>query len=206
MSENNMVGDLAKAQGEIAKANIKKVGKSNFGTFVTLDAIHEAVLPIISTHNLAWVTLPIFNEAGEPMLEYRLLHTSGESISGTMRLFIGQNTAQGQGSALTYAKRYAICAVLGVTADDDDDGTAASKQAAPAYKKKEIAEVSPEEPSRQITDEPISEMSRQKVRLRLGAKGYTGPKVTEFVEFIINKPAPTTEADAAELLKALETK
>lgn len=87
---------------------------------------------------------------------------------------------------------------------DKDDPDAHSPEAAPV---RDINQnESPKEPSRQLTDEPISEMSKQKVRLRLGAKGYTGPKVTEFVEFIINKPAPTTEADAAELLSALETK
>ena len=44
-----------------------------------------------------------------------------------MLLPIKDQTAQGVGSALTYAKRYAISSILGITADDDDDGELASK-------------------------------------------------------------------------------
>jgi hypothetical protein len=39
-----------------------------------------------------------------------------------MQLLLSKNDAQGQGSAITYARRYALCAVLNLVADDDDDG------------------------------------------------------------------------------------
>lgn len=206
-TSKTLIQDLADVQSEIAKINIKKDAKGNFGKYVTLDAIHEAVLPITSAHGFAWVTLPTYDENGESILEYKLLHVSGEKIEGKMRIYIDKTTAQGQGSAITYAKRYSICAVLGITADDDDDGTAASKVPAAPYKKKEEpkpARVEPSEPSRQVTDEPISNLSKEKVRRALVSKGLHGDKVTEFCQFIINKPAPTTERDAVELLKSLE--
>lgn len=87
---------------------------------------------------------------------------------------------------------------------DKDDPDAHSPEASPI---RDINQnESPKEPSRQLTDEPISPSSMEKVKLRLRAKGYTGTKVTEFVTFLIDKPAPTTEADATEILNALESK
>jgi hypothetical protein len=54
------------------------------------------------------------------------MHASGESISGRYPLRPQQQTPQGYGSALTYARRYALAAMVGVVADEDDDGNAAS--------------------------------------------------------------------------------
>ena len=44
-----------------------------------------------------------------------------------MRLVMSRDDAQGYGSAMTYARRYAIMGMLGLVADADDDGNAASK-------------------------------------------------------------------------------
>jgi len=56
-----------------------------------------------------------------------ILHSSGESISGRYPLRPQQNTPQAYGSALTYARRYSLAAMVGVVADDDD-GNAASQR------------------------------------------------------------------------------
>jgi len=64
----------------------------------------------------------------------------------------------------------------------------------------------PSEPSRQVDDEPITKLSLDLVRQAMRASGVTGPEAVKFTDFIIGKPAPTTENDAQELLKALETK
>ena len=172
--------------------------------YTSLDTITELIFPIMTKHNFAWTTLPSFNEAGEPTLKYSLMHSSGDVIHGEMKLVMKAADPQGQGSAITYARRYAITSVLGIVGDADDDGNAARVAAQAAKGVDEHR--SPEEPSRQLTDEPISPQSMEKVKLRLRAKGYTGTKVTDFVQFLIDKPAPTTEADASELLKALESK
>ena len=132
--KTTMIEDLAKVQGNLP--NIKKDAKGNFGKYVTLDAIHEAVLPLLAKHNLAWVTLPTYDENGEPILDYKLLHTSGDKLEGKMRMYVDKQTPQGQGSSITYARRYSICAVIGITADDDDDGTAGSAKPTPAYTKR----------------------------------------------------------------------
>lgn len=50
-----------------------------------------------------------------------LIHSSGQYMSSKLKMPIGENSAQAIGSSLTYAKRYAYCAILGIVADDDDD-------------------------------------------------------------------------------------
>jgi hypothetical protein len=73
------------------------------------------------------MTLPGRDADGEPALTYRLAHApTGDAIEGTMPLLLSKNDAQGQGSAITYARRYALCAVLNLVADDDDDGARAA--------------------------------------------------------------------------------
>lgn len=60
-------------------------------------------------------------------LETIITHESGESIKSSTRMILTRNDPQGFGSAVTYYKRYAICAMLGlVGSEEDDDGNAAS--------------------------------------------------------------------------------
>jgi len=62
---------------------------------------------------------------GRMVLMYSLLHSSGEREDGIYPL--PQNaTPQQLGSAITYGRRYCLCAVTGVAADEDDDGKAAT--------------------------------------------------------------------------------
>lgn len=97
--------------------------------YVSLDKLMENVLPILSKHGLVWITQPGRYEEGlAPCLEYRLVHAdSGEELLGSMPLMLTKQDPQGQGSAITYARRYSLMAVLGLVANDDDDANAASR-------------------------------------------------------------------------------
>jgi len=94
--------------------------------YTSLDAIVEQIGPILNKHGLVWLTLPTRDDFGEPALNYRLCYAAtGEVIEGTMPLMLTKADPQGLGSALTYCRRYSLCAVLNLVADDDDDGHAA---------------------------------------------------------------------------------
>jgi hypothetical protein len=69
-------------------------------------------------------------------LTTRLLHKSGEWMQASLTMRPTQNTPQAHGSAITYAKRYALVAILGLRIDGDDDGNAAS--AVPSYSAKQL--------------------------------------------------------------------
>jgi hypothetical protein len=98
--------------------------------FCPLDEIVETVTPLLYKHGLTWSTMPS-QEDGKPVLRYVLQHAaSGSGVMDAMPLLLDKPNAQGQGSAITYARRYAITAVLNLVADEDDDGNGASSTAA----------------------------------------------------------------------------
>lgn len=98
--------------------------------YMTLDAITAAVMPILNKHGLVWTTSPGFAEHEgryEAVLNYALVHTdSAQERHGAMLLLSARDNPQGQGAAITYARRHALTAVLGITADEDDDGNRAA--------------------------------------------------------------------------------
>jgi hypothetical protein len=97
--------------------------------YAPLDTIVETINPLLVKNGLVWSTMPSFDETtGEPTLKYELAHApSGQSKDGEMKLLLSKGDPQGQGSAITYARRYALVSVLNLVADDDDDGHAASQ-------------------------------------------------------------------------------
>lgn len=114
---------LAKAQLAFApvKRDKKVVVKTKTGgqyefSYAPLDSILEAVRKPLSDNGLVVVQL-----LDDGDLVTMLLHDSGERLSGSMAL--PQTTdIQGLGSAITYLRRYAIQALLGIAAEEDDDG------------------------------------------------------------------------------------
>jgi ERF superfamily len=95
--------------------------------YIGLDTIVEQVGPILNRNGLVWMTFPSLDTQGRPALAYRLSHAPTEKhVEGEMPLMVDKPGPQGMGSALTYARRYSLCAVLNLVADEDDDAKAAS--------------------------------------------------------------------------------
>lgn len=115
-------------KGETAEVTMKTGGKYKY-RYADLADVSAVILPMLGAVGLSWITRPTVNESGKFVLAYELLHTCGESKTGEYPLSGG--TAQEIGSAITYARRYALCAVTGVApASDDDDGAAATQRPA----------------------------------------------------------------------------
>ncbi|AUB44750.1 Essential recombination function protein (plasmid) [Nostoc flagelliforme CCNUN1] len=92
--------------------------------YATLDAVLDAVTPTLGKHGLVIIqTTEIFE--GKTVLRTHIFHESGESIASTYPL-PEISDSQKLGAALTYARRYAVCAILSVTADEDDDAESAN--------------------------------------------------------------------------------
>lgn len=91
--------------------------------YATLDNILETTRPILAENGISVIQLPV----GENGLTTMLLHESGEFIMETYFMSAKSNDPQGNGSRLTYQRRYALGAVLGISTEPDDDGNAASK-------------------------------------------------------------------------------
>jgi len=115
---------LSAAQGELKNPTFDSQNPHFRSKYASLAAVRDAVIPILSRHGLSLSQLPIC-EDGRAGCETVLMHSSGEYMSTTLLLPVDKATAHGVGSALTYARRYALMAIAGVVGDDDDDGNAA---------------------------------------------------------------------------------
>lgn len=122
-----LLSAILAVQGEATTLPKDATNPHYHSKFTPLDTIVEKVGPILNRHGLVWMTKPGSDEHGQPALHYTLAHAaSGEREEGTMLLLLTKSDPQGQGSAITYARRYSLCAVLNLVADDDDDGQVAS--------------------------------------------------------------------------------
>lgn len=121
---------LVKAQAAIQPAVKDKTNPAFKSRYADLSSVWDACRKPLTDNGLSIVQMPIDAEPGRVALETILLHTSGEYISSTVSTALVKTDPQGVGSALTYLRRYALSAVVGVVADEDDDGNAASKPSA----------------------------------------------------------------------------
>ena len=122
---------LSKFQGEVE--NPKNTATNPFfkSSYSPLDTVLNTVRPILAKHGLSVVQIPS-TEGSNIIVTTILMHESGEYIeTEPLELKMDKITAQGAGSAITYARRYALSAVLGVASEDDDDGNAAEPKERP---------------------------------------------------------------------------
>lgn len=96
--------------------------------YIPLENIMEKIQPLLTSHGLVWSACPAADDQGRPALAYRLVYApTEEMIVGKMPLMLGREPdSRSHGSALTYAKRQALEAVLNLVAQTDDDGARAS--------------------------------------------------------------------------------
>lgn len=112
---------LVAAIGELS--NVPKTAANPYfkSKYAPLDAIIDATRPILAKHGLAVMQQPLFME-GTAGVETTIIHEGGYSTTTTLLLPLKDQSPQGVGSAITYARRYALAAVLGIASEDDDDG------------------------------------------------------------------------------------
>jgi hypothetical protein len=116
---------LAAAQAELGGVAVD--ASNNYGKYATLAAVLATVLPVFSRHGLAVVQLLSDGDGGRVCVTTRICHQSGGSIESSLSGKPARDTPQGQGSTITYLRRYALMAVAGV-APVDDDGQAAEPE------------------------------------------------------------------------------
>ena len=94
--------------------------------YAELSSIIDATKPVLLENGL--VLTHGMESNGHSALTCRISHVSGEWFESSYPLPSGMNS-QEMGSAITYGRRYTLCAMLGIATEDDDDGAAASSAA-----------------------------------------------------------------------------
>ena len=104
--------------------------------YVPLENIAEVIDEVAPKHGLAYLQEAFTTDTGQTGVVTRLVHESGEFYeTEPLVLNADKNNAQGQGSVITYARRYQLASIFGITSDEDDDGNKASENA-PNFKQR----------------------------------------------------------------------
>jgi hypothetical protein len=133
---NELTAALAKAQGEI-KGAVKDATNPHFrSSYADLQSVWDAIREPLSKNALCVMQFPSTSPDGEIIVETMLSHDSGQWVSSELRMHPAQDTPQAFGSAITYARRYALQAVAGVAPMDDDGEAAEGRGGAPVSSEK----------------------------------------------------------------------
>lgn len=114
---------LCKFQGAVETVRKEATNPFFKSKYASLANILDVIRKPLFENGLSFVQLP----AGEHSLTTMLMHVSGEWIEETYSMTPTKNDPQGLGSVITYQRRYALGAVLGLNIDEDDDGNSGSK-------------------------------------------------------------------------------
>lgn len=160
---NEIAAALAKAQGTFQtiekrkQASVKGVSKQSGKeysisyAYADIADVISAVTPMLSRENISF-TQPTVMIDGSMFIITRLMHSSGQWLESLYPVCGLSGDHQKMGGALTYARRYALCSMIGVAADEDIDGQHAERAEAPTKKpEKQIATNEPP-PSAPIDD------------------------------------------------------
>lgn len=135
-SLDKLAQDMVRLQGALQNvsrdADVQSVKFSY--KYTTLTSVWDEVRPKLQSHGFSLIQAPLKSREGI-LLKTMLLHSSGQFISSIFFMPAKQPQPQDFGSAITYARRYTMCAILGIAPDDDDDATLAQ------YGTKEIENV-----------------------------------------------------------------
>lgn len=117
---------LAAAQGELEPATKNAQNPMLRNKYADLASCYEACRKVLPQKGLAVSQICMPCDKGMVRVKTVLMHTSGQWISSECTLEAvgnkGVNGAQAAGSAITYARRYGLSAIVGLVADEDDDG------------------------------------------------------------------------------------
>lgn len=218
---------LARAQGQMTGAK-KDTANPFFGSvYADLASVWDACRAALSANELAVVQLPEASSAVVTVTTV-LVHSSGEWFRSVVKVPVtgtskkdreGSDlarpppiTAQSVGSAITYARRYALSAMVGVAPDDDDDGNKASGREGNGFpsRRQEPAPYSPPPTGKRTADvkahlaartqkapEVVTSPVLERIR-ELGKRhGKEGKELSDFVREagVKAKPAELAEED-----------
>jgi hypothetical protein len=141
MNKSDDIKELALALSKtqsILKGALKDSNNPFFKSkYADLASVWEACREPLAANGLSVVQMPCNDTPDSVALETILMHTSGQWISSVFSMPVSKHDAQAVGSAITYARRYALAAVVGIAPEDDDGNLASGKSetSKPAYSK-----------------------------------------------------------------------
>lgn len=124
MSENinELAKALAAAQGAMCTAKKDNINPHFNFKYADLASCWDVCRKPLADNGLSIIQIPgaYDNTSRKIKISTMLCHSSGQYIKGEIEILVKNPDAQGIGSAITYGRRYSLCAMVGVSQDDDD--------------------------------------------------------------------------------------
>jgi hypothetical protein len=191
---SDSIGELAKAlaaaQGEMTSASKDATNPHFKSRYATLASVWDAIRGPLSRNGLSVSQVLETPDAGSGVIvRTMLLHSSGQWIASRYVMPIPDKlTPQAVGSAITYARRYALSAIVGIAPDDDDDGNGASGKDADVTKDKQPE---PQKPATKPQDPPAKKTLHGPLLAFLDAFHWPDEHKKDFAARLV-KPYETT--------------
>lgn len=114
--------------------------------YADLPSILEIVQPILTGVGLAVTQAAVSDQSGAVGVETRIYHVGGHVETFGPLFLAAPDDPKAAGSAVTYARRYSLCAALGIAADEDDDATSATESRQARTREPIVVPTSPDDP------------------------------------------------------------
>lgn len=209
MNRSDTLGALAAAlsaaQAELRPAAMNATNPFLKSKYADLGSVIDAARPVLAKNGLSYSQLPI-GDGATIGVETILMHSSGEWVASQISLPAmeerGKSAAQVAGSIITYLRRYALAAALGIYADEDTDGHV------PAPPKPTRQRAARPEPEPVETGELISPEQMRKLRATLPEVGLTDrdeilAAVAEIIGHPIESSKDLTRREASRVIDVL---
>lgn len=158
MKTSETIQDLSKAMS-LMQSQIKPAVKDSMNShfksrYSDISSVWNAIRDPMTSNGLT-VWQDVTTEEKHVSVTTRVVHASGQWVEfGPLSVPMSKTDAHGVGSAISYAKRYALCAALGVVSgDEDDDGNASMPEK--LVQKKEVTPIN----NQNITSDQIVELT-----------------------------------------------
>jgi hypothetical protein len=175
-ASSTLAQSLLAFQAEGVKLQKDSINPHFKNRYIGLDSLMADVLPVLNKCGLVVLQMPTESEGG-PALTTRIVHAeTGDSIESTMPLLMTKQDPQAQGAALTYARRYALMAFLGLVADEDTDGHTPARKTAQGNAGKAGAAAAKEAPTAAPATNVKTISEAQAGRLYAIASSHAVPK------------------------------
>lgn len=203
---NEIAAALAAFQAEVKNPANTATNPFLKNKYAPLSEVLNAIRPIAAKHGLAIIQEPAVDHDSVTITTY-IFHSSGQFIVSSPLVIQlgGKGTAQEIGAAVTYGRRYALSALLGVSSEDDDDANSISnaqpKTQQPQAKQPQQPDMVKPKPAGVISEAQRKRMfalgPEQVVRAVIGAHGYE--HTTEVTKADYDAICSEIEAAAKEL-------
>ena len=190
-----------KAMAPLVKTETAETGKFSYA-YADLPALLDVALVPLADNGMA-VIQAASCDSKTVTITTVLAHKDGPWLANVFRMPVGQESPQAYGSAETYARRYALLALLAL-AGEDDDGQAAMPKAEPAQRRTDPPPArgngKPKQP-----DNPAAEKIREILREQVKCPRERGDELFDAATCGRFRPAQLSDPEAsAEILAVFE--